>query len=107
MGSGKQPSFVDATFYAQVEPKWTSGNWSGHRDANEIPLLEGARVVRLTQERPRRPASGVVVCKLTLRLPGSAFLPLAPEAIIVIPEGMTEAIMVEALDPHAPEDEIQ
>jgi hypothetical protein len=103
----RQPATVDATFYAQIEPKWSDARWSGGRDDEGHPILEGAKVVRLTQERPKRPASSVVVVKLTVRLPAGAFLPLRPEAIIVVPEGMAEAIVVEALDPSIPPDELE
>lgn len=89
-----QPKTVDATFYAQVEPSWSS--WQTGPDGAK--LLEAAKVVAITQKRPERPRRGVVICKLTLRLPASAFLPLTPEAIVVVPEGATEVIHVE-VDP--------
>jgi hypothetical protein len=86
---------VDATFYAQVEPEW--GWASGGKDKP----LRGAKVVRITQKKPDKPASGTVLVKLTLRLPNSAFLPLRPEAVVVVPEGMavTTPLEVIAEDP--------
>ena len=87
---------VDATFYAQIEPEFSS---YVSREGDRAVL--GAKVVGLTQKRPERPRSGVVVTKLTVRIPKAAFLPLRPEAIVVIPEDMTAPypIEVEAGDP--------
>jgi hypothetical protein len=80
--------YVDATFFVQVEPDWFV---TGKR-------LRGARAVRLTQSRPSRPVGGTVLTKLTIRLPRSAFMPLLPEAVVVVPEGSTLPIQVEAND---------
>jgi len=87
----------DATFYAQVEPVWSYGT-----DHNGDHQVRGAKVVGLTQKAPDRPRRGVVVCKLTIRIPDAAFLPLRPEAIIVIPTEMTNPwpIEVTAEDPN-------
>ncbi len=86
---------VDATFYAQVEPEW------GYAYGGGEPPLRGAKVLRVTQKRPTRQASGTVLVKLTLRIPEGAFRPLRPEAVVVIPESMAVAqpIEVEAGDP--------
>lgn len=83
--------FVDATFYVQVEPEF---NYMGTQ-------VLGARAVRLTQKKPDLPKGGTVLTKLTVRIPKSSFMPLRPEAIVVIPEGMAVAhpIEVEAQDP--------
>jgi len=87
---------VDATFYAQVEPEWS-------RWANTVgeQRLVGAKVVTITQKKPAKPRGGTVLVKLTIRLPHGAFLPLRPEAVVVVPEDMTvtEPIEVEAGDP--------
>ena len=81
---------VDATFYAQVEPEWSRWtNWDGER------TLEGAKVVNITQKKPTRPRGGTVLVKLTIRVPNGAFLPLRPEAIVVIPDDMTVTTPVE------------
>lgn len=87
-----QPSHVDATFYAQVEPEWR-GYVSGTGDRR----LVGAKVVRLTQNRPEQPKGGTVLVKLTVRVPAGAFLPLRPEAVVVIPDDMTVTTPVEVL----------
>lgn len=91
-----QPSHVDATFYAQVEPEWS--RWV---DSNGERSLRGAKVVTITQNRPGKQRGGTVLVKLTVRVPAGAFLPLKPEAIVVIPDDMTvtEPIEVEAGDP--------
>jgi hypothetical protein len=93
-----QPSHVDATFYAQVLPN--SRGWS--KDAAGNQILDGARVVALTQTKPTKPKPGSVTIKLTVRIPSQAFLPLAPEAVVVVPADMVEGhpIEVEATDPR-------
>lgn len=90
---------VDATFYAQVEPQW--GYQTTYDRKNGVPpRLLGAKVVATTQQRPGRPRSGVVLVKLTLRLPAGAFLPLQPEAVVEIPDSLTETVLeVTATDP--------
>lgn len=88
---GNQGS-VDATFYAQVEPEY--GRWD-----NET--VTGAKVVRIGQRKPVNPIGGTVTVKLTIRVPKAAFAPLAPEAIVVVPETLTDPhpVTVEAEDP--------
>lgn len=88
---------VDATFYAQVEPEWST--WRVDGEGNKV--LEGAKVATVTKKKPAKPKGGTVLVKLTIRLPHGAFMPLRPEAIIVIPEDMTVTapIEVEAGDP--------
>lgn len=87
----------DATFYVQLEP---SGWYGFNRDTGE-PRLSGIKAVRMTQSKPERQIPGTVLVKLTVRAPEAAFLPLRPEAIVVIPEDMTrtEPIQIEAVDP--------
>jgi len=87
-----QPIYKDATFYVQIQPIWAK--WQ--KDDNDDPILQGAKVIALTQTRPNR-ARGVVVTKLTIRIPVGAFLPLRPEAVIVIPEGMAVAQPIEVI----------
>lgn len=87
---------VDATFYAQVEPEWS--RWQTDGQGN--PALDSAKVVTVTQKKPGRPKGGTVLVKLTLRLPHGAFLPLRPEAIVVIPEDMTVTSPIEVLAEH-------
>lgn len=99
-----QPQQVDATFYAQVEPEW-----SRYIPRNGQRQLAGAKVVRISQTRPTKPIGGALLIKLTLtlRLPAGAFLPLRPEAVVVIPDSLTEAHPVEVIaeDPHRPADD--
>lgn len=91
---------VDATFYAQVEP--TFGRRYDHQVCEMVEYVKHAKVVGLTQNRPDRPRRGVIVVKLTIRVPEAAFLPLRPEAIVVVPEDMTVAspLVVVAEDPN-------
>jgi len=86
------PKHVDATFYAQVEPEW-----SRYRTVGGEKALEGAKVVTITQRKPSRPRGGTVLVKLTIRVPEAAFLPLRPEAIVVVPEDMTIASPIEVV----------
>ena len=90
-------SEVDATFYAQVRP--TFSTW--RKTPTGDHAVESAAVERVTQKRPARPVPGTVLVKLTIRLPKAAFYPLRPEAVVVVPESLAEAnpIEVEALDP--------
>jgi len=90
---------VETTFYAQVEPKIGYG-WNATTRKND-PCVEKITVVAITQSRPAKPRSGVVVVKLTLQFPVEAFMPLEPSAIIQIPLDMVElgqAIEVEAVE---------
>lgn len=84
--------YHDAQFWLQIEPDFYGG---------EDPKIRAIKAVGLTQKRPRQPRNAVLV-KLTVQVPDAAFLPLRPEAVIVIPEGMTainEPIIVEAVEP--------
>lgn len=92
-----QPTHVDATFYVQLSPDWSRYQ----RDHAWNQILDGARFARATIKKPEAQMAGTVLLKLTVRVPAGAFLPLAPEAVVVIPEGMTvtEPIEVEAADP--------
>lgn len=96
--SHKQPESVDATFYVQLAPEWERF-WEDE-DGNKI--LSRAKLAGSTISKPGKPRSGTVLLKLTVRVPAGAFLPLAPQAVVVIPEGMTttEPIMVVAEDPN-------
>lgn len=89
-------SSKDATFYVQIEPEWS--HWV---DSSGDRQVRGIKAVGITQKRPDRPRSGVIVAKLTVRVPDAAFLPLRPEAIVVVPADMvaTSPIEVEAGDP--------
>lgn len=95
--SKQQPPSVTATFYVQLEPEWSS--WQ--KDAEGHPVLEGAKAVRITQSRPTSPKAGTVLVKLGVQAPAGSFLPLRPEALVVIPESfaLTTPILVEAHDP--------
>jgi hypothetical protein len=86
---------VRATVYLQVAPEISS--YYQRDDPNGI---RGAKVVGSTQKRSSKPQSGTVEVKLTVELPKAAFLPLRPEAIVVVPESLTtpHPIEVEAAD---------
>jgi hypothetical protein len=96
MGWSDNEGTVDAEVYLQVEPKFY-GSMGGE------PLVREAKVVGYTLTRPRRPRSGTVTMKMTLRLPKAAFLPLRPEAVVVVPADMVVAnlpVEVEATSPE-------
>jgi hypothetical protein len=91
-----QPKYVDATFYAVVRPEW-------HRylkDDKNRPVLDGAKVERITQKRPDKVAGDAVVTRLTLRVDATALLPLQPQAIVHITADDIEVITVTADSPE-------
>lgn len=93
---------VDATFYAQVEPRNIRTRWDAAQRKN-VETIDGASVTTITQKRPTKPKSGCVVVELTLRVPESVFLPLTPAAVIDLPDTLSQAgllIEVEADDPN-------
>lgn len=96
----EQPQHVDATFYAVVTPEWARYS----RDAAGRPVLEGAKVERITQNRPQSVRGGAVITRLTLRLDSAALLPLQPQAVIHITAGQVEVIEVAAEDPSGHDD---
>lgn len=77
---------MKAVCYLQIEPEWA------YWDKTKLYKI---KVKRVTQKKPDSPLPGVVV-KLNLDIPKEAFLPLAPEATIVIPLSHTEAVTVES-----------
>lgn len=87
--------FVDATFYVQIAPEYNG------RPRDTAESVYAARAVAMTQKKPDKPKPGTVMTKLTVRVPKAAFVPLRPEAVIVIPENMLqgEPIQIEAGDP--------
>lgn len=86
---------VQATVYLQVAPE--TSRYYPKDDPNGI---RGAKVVGSTQKRSSKPQAGTVEVKLTVEIPKAAFLPLRPEAIVIVPESMTtpHPITVEAAD---------
>lgn len=88
---------VDARFYVQIEPDLQ------YRTVGNEPRVVGAKAARITQGRSLNPIPGTVQVKLTIRLPKAVFLPLRPEAVIVVPADFvfTDPIHVEADDANA------
>ncbi|WP_193596101.1 hypothetical protein [Microbacterium sp. YJN-G] len=86
---------VRATVYLQVAPEI-----SRYYPRDDPRGINGAKVVGSTQKRSSAPRAGTVEVKLTVEIPKAAFLPLRPEAIVVVPESMTtpHPIEVEAAD---------
>lgn len=77
-----------ATFYIQLEPEYPY-----YRGSDADPVA--AKAVRLTQSKPDKPKPGTVIVKLTVELPAAAFRPLQPEAVITIPDNLTQAVPLE------------
>lgn len=95
---------VKATVYLQVEPVY--GYWAKQRREYDTPeALEGAKVVGYTLNKAQKPRAGTVEVKISIELPKGAFLPLRPEAVIVIPETLTQPhpVVVEAEDANGSE----
>jgi hypothetical protein len=92
--------FHNATTYLQVEPVF-GRNWDA-REMKYVDVVESIKIVAATQKRPTKPRRSTVIAKITLQMPDGAFLPLAPEAIVVIPENMTMTAPIEVVaeDPN-------
>lgn len=93
------PHQVKATFYAQVIPSFGS-RWDVHQKTS-VHGVTKITVAAITQSRPKKPRSGAVVVKLTLRFNEQAFMPLAPSAVIDIPDSLIQigqVVEVEAAD---------
>lgn len=84
-----------AIAYLQLEPEWTYGS----RDV--ASSVRAVKVVNVTQTRPKKPKPGTVVVKVNIEVAAEAFLPLTPEATIVIPTNLTDPhpVDVTAVDP--------
>lgn len=92
------PKTVKVPVYLQVEPELSPYG----RGELAVSDVRDAKVVNATQARPKKPKPGTIVVKVTLEVPKAAFLPLAPEALVVIPESLTtpHPITVDATDPN-------
>lgn len=78
---------MKTTCYLQVEPTFFG---------RSTPTLRDITVQRVTQKRPKQPLPGSVVVKLTIDIADAAFLPLTPAAVVEIPVGHTDPILVES-----------
>lgn len=87
---------VDATVYLQIAPELN--RYYGNTDSPNA--VRGAKVVGSTQKRSSSPKPGTIEVKIAVRIPVAAFLPLRPEAVVVIPADLTAThpLEVEALD---------
>lgn len=66
--------------YIQVEPEFYAPPWGP-------TTVRGIKPVRLTSKQPREPLGGTVTVKVNLDIDDKAFLPLEPEATVVIDPG--------------------
>lgn len=76
---------VETTFYVQLVPTFRQGYSSSGEAALKVRSIT---VGSVTKKRPPKPKAPVV--QLKLRLPAAAFLPLAPEVTIEVPENAIE-----------------
>lgn len=90
----EQPTHVDVPVYLLVEPTWRDHRYSWNKDDQGRQILDGAKVVKATQKRPSVGPKGGVITKITMRFEAGAFLPLQPEAIVVIGVNDSETIVV-------------
>ncbi|GAA1915045.1 hypothetical protein GCM10009775_04350 [Microbacterium aoyamense] len=86
-------AYIEAPAYLQVEPDYN--RWTPQNRRDTADAIQGGRVVAMTQNRPAKPKPGTVVVKVVLRIPKASFVPLRPEAVVTIPESMTDGIPVE------------
>lgn len=90
---------VRATVYLQVQPEYS---WRAKQSKrfDEPSAIDGAKVIGSTQNKSQKPKPGTVEVKVTIEIPKGAFLPLRPEAIVIVPESLTEPhpVAVEAQD---------
>lgn len=89
------PDAVRATVFLQVAPEVAT-----YLSEDHPRYIQGAKVVQATQSRSKKPRGGTVEVKLTIELPRATFLPLRPEAVVVVPSSMTapHPVEVEAFD---------
>lgn len=94
---------VKTTVYLQVRPEYA--RWVSASQRDKPASIDGAKVVSSTQNKSSRPQPGTVEVKLTIELPKRAFMALTPEAVVVIPDSLTQPhpVQVEALDANESE----
>lgn len=79
-----------ATAYLQIEGKDPGPNYDSGRRA----------IIRsVHNKRPQTVRSGCIVVKVQLQIPTAAWLPISPEAVVVVPESLVQhPVEVEAVD---------
>lgn len=88
-----------AEFYLVLEGKRSAYK---PKQANGLHPVETARAVSLKANQPKTLGKDQIYMKIRVQVPASAFDPIAPSALIVVPEdliGKTTEVVVEALDP--------
>lgn len=76
--------YREAVCYLQIEarrPGPYGGTWPGSNQAT---------AVRMTTGKPDKPIPGAVVVKVRVQVPAAAFEPLQPEAVVRVPEELTQ-----------------
>lgn len=92
--------YHDAKAWLQVQAKLRAPQYGepGYRQPGRR-VVDSAKVVTVTQSMPNPPRRGCVAMQVTVRIPDGAFLPLIPQAVVVIPADMVvsgEAVEVVA-----------
>lgn len=88
---------IETTCYLQVVPTFSRYR----KDPNGEYEVDTIAVKAVTQSRPRTPVKNGVTVKVKFRFPKSAFKPLAPAVLVIVPEGMVvtaEDIVAEVED---------
>lgn len=75
---------VQAEAWLQVEPKF-GPSWSARKDQR----VQGAKIARMTSQRPTKPVGGTVLVRVLLDVPASVFEPIV-EARIAVDAAETE-----------------
>lgn len=100
-----QPEHVTVEVYAVIVPQWRSGPY--YHDENGHPILDGAKVDRITQRRPEIVRGGGVVTRLRFEIDAAALLPLTPQATIRITQADTVVIQDASVEAPEVEEEQQ
>lgn len=94
----RQPESITVEAYAVIVPVWKN---SYYKDENGHPILDSAKVSRVTQRRPEAVKGGGVVTRLRFKIDAAALLPLSPQATIVITPNNT--VVIQDASAEAPE----
>lgn len=81
---------VETTAYMVVTPTFSKYR----KTVDGEYAVESVKATKITQTKPKGAlAPGAVVIKVKIRLPKSAFMPLAPSVVIDIPEDAIERLV--------------
>jgi len=84
MNSSIPDGYREATCYLQIQARRSGPYGSSYPGRSE------ATAVRMTTGKPDKPIPGAVVVKVRIQVPAAAFEPLQPEAVVRVPEELTQ-----------------